>query len=418
MTKRQWTDAELQEALALKGTGAKWREVAAHFDCTVDAIRSAVKGRGLEVPKVEKADTPPEAPKEPDTLETRTAKARDAMERKHEKHLFKQLLDEKARTEVIVEGLQAAVQALPRVYTPLPTVIIKPTQKPEEAILTISDSQIGQWTRQEETGGLGHYNLDVFAQRAERLRQSVLEISETHRSRGGLPVLNVFFAGDIVDGEAIFPNQLAHIDLDVAGQLMLGVDTFAPFLISLLEVYPTVRVLSVSGNHGRSGHSKKEPGMRFRSNWDYIMAQFLRARLIQYADRIQWNVPESWFAIQEVQGKRFLVHHYDVVKSWMNLPYYGLDRYDSRFSRVLHARGMHYDYMIGGHFHNYANVETPTGEWIINGAWPGASYHSLRDLAVASSPSQMMFGVHPERGLTWRYKIGLAEDPAVDLVMP
>lgn len=407
-----WTPEKLHEAVRLKQGGLTWVALGKALGVSGNQVRMALRDHGLwppsegtVTPVAETAD-----PAEPDTLETRTARARADMERQHEKQLYRQLLQEKARTETIVDVLTTVVQALPRAYNPLPRVILKEHQTPEESVLVISDTQIGQWTRAEETGGLGHYNLDVFGRRAERLRQSVLSISQLHQKQRPLPVLNIFFAGDIADGEGIFPNHLAHLDLDVAGQVMLAVDTFAPLLISLLDVYPTIRVLSVSGNHGRSGKSKKEPGLRFRSNWDYIIAQFLRARLHEYADRIQWTIPETWFAIQEIQGWRFLVHHYDVVRGWMGLPFYGLDRYDRNFSRLLHAHGQDYHYMVGGHFHTFADVETPVGEWIINGAWPGASYHSLRNMAVGSRPSQIMFGVHPKHGITWRYKIDLMGD--------
>lgn len=407
---KRWTDAQVAEAADLKRAGMTWRALGEHFGCKPESVRNAIRGRGLDTkPGAKPEDNKTEATADPDTLETRVAKARDDMERQHEKHLYKQLLKEKARTEAIVDALTTVVQALPRQYKPLPNVIISDKRTPEEAVLVLSDTQIGQWTRPEETGGLGDYNLNIFAERAEVLRRSVLSISQLHQKQRPLPVLNVFFAGDIADGEQIFPNHIAHLDLDVAGQVMLAVDVFAPFLISLLDVYPKIRVLSVSGNHGRAGKSKKEPGLRFRSNWDYIIAQFLRARLHEYEDRIEWNIPETWFAIQEVQGWRFLVHHYDVVRGWMGLPFYGLDRYDRNFSRLLHAHGQDYHYMIGGHFHNFADVETPVGEWIINGAWPGASYHSLRNLAVGSRPSQTMFGVHPKHGITWRYKIDLLD---------
>ena len=404
------------EALALKRQGLEWPAVAQRLNAqygtalTAEGIRQRCKRARLAT-SLDDGDSAGEAAAPPAppavSLPEQVTTMRAKMEREHERQLYQQLLREKARTDIIVEALQSAIQALPATHAPMAPVMPHHPRKAEESVLVISDAQIGQWTRAEETGGLGGYDLATFAQRAEILRQSVTNITRLHQQHGNLPTLNVFLAGDLVDGESIFPNHLAHIDIDVVGQVLTAVDVFAPMLIDLLGLYQTIRVLAVSGNHGRVGKSKKEPGSRFRVNWDYIVAKFLQARLSQY-DRITWTVPESWFAIQEIQGWRFLVHHYDVIKSWMNLPYYGLDRYDGRFSRVLHSRGQDYHYMVGGHFHNYANVETPVGEWIINGAWPGASYHSLRDLAVASRPSQMFFGVHPDHGISWRYKIDLS----------
>jgi len=49
-------------------------------------------------------------------------------------------------------------------------------------------------------------------------------------------------------------------------------------------------------------------------------------------------------------------------------------------------------------------------EAIINGAFPGGSEYSLRKHYEASDPSQLFFGIHPRRGMTWRYKIKLTEE--------
>lgn len=420
MPTRKWDLERLAPLAQQRLAGTSWRELAAAEGVSPNALRMAIRDHGgtdacaayqrLPVP----VDDPPVP--EADTIEARTAEARAKMERATERRLYKELLRERARTAVIVEALQSCVPALPRQASrrwaePPPVG----HRQAEEAVLVISDSQIGQWTRPEETGGLGDYNVAVFQQRAAVLRHHVRRITARHQTGESLPALNVLFAGDIVDGEAIFPNHLAHLDLDVTGQVLVAVDVFASLLIDLLELYPSIRVLSVSGNHGRTGRSKKEPGMRFRSNWDYIVAKFLETRLMQYP-QISWTIPESWFAIQEICGWRFLVHHYDVIRAWMGIPYYGLDRYDKNFSRLLGALGQAYDYMIGGHFHNFADVETPVGEWIINGAWPGASYHSLRTLAAASRPSQLFFGVHPDHGITWRYRIDLLGDARVPLL--
>lgn len=402
---RKYSDEQLLEYLRRhEKNGEKYKDIAKEIGTTGDNLSKIISKR-IRV-KTQKDKLRQTNKEEVATLEQRKAEARAEMERQAERQMYNKMLKESARTDAIVEAVIRHVTALPEYHSALPTIAIKRDRKPEESILVLSDSQIGQWTRPEETGGLGDYDFDIFRRRAENLRSSVFSITDLHQKSGTLSGLNIFLAGDMLDGEAVFPNQSAHIEDGLIAQLWTAVDTFAPMFESYLDLYPKIHVFSVNGNHGRSGRSKKEPGFRFSSNWDQVFAMFLRERL-RNNKRIEFTIPNSWFLIADILGWRFLIHHYDVVKSWMNLPYYGLDRYDRNFSRVLQAKGMSYDYMIGGHFHNYANVETPVGEWIINGAWPGASYYSLRDLAVASRPSQLFLGVHPDHGLSWRYKVDL-----------
>ena len=103
----------------------------------------------------------------------------------------------------------------------------------------------------------------------------------------------------------------------------------------------------------------------------------------------------------------FLLTHGETIKSWNAIPYYGFDRADARWTKLLQARGQKFDYFLIGHHHNQAQIDSPVGEKIVNGCWPGGSQYSLKSLNTANRPSQLLFGIHPRHGITWRYKVNL-----------
>ena len=75
----------------------------------------------------------------------------------------------------------------------------------------------------------------------------------------------------------------------------------------------------------------------------------------------------------------------------------------------MNSQDKQFDYLTIGHFHNPATVDGARGEKIINGAWAGGSFFSLKVLQTASRPSQYFFGVTPKHGISWRYKVYLDE---------
>ena len=113
-----------------------------------------------------------------------------------------------------------------------------------------------------------------------------------------------------------------------------------------------------------------------------------------------------------IEGEHtYTVNGAGVHNSWNSIPYYGIDRADSRWTKMLQVNQLSYEYMLIGHHHNSATIDSPVGEKIVNGCWPGGSQYSLKQLNTSSKPSQWFFGVHERRGISWRYKIDLVAGP-------
>jgi hypothetical protein len=136
----------------------------------------------------------------------------------------------------------------------------------------------------------------------------------------------------------------------------------------------------------------------------------IEVMLKHYEDRIEWVVPKSNWCIADICGHNFLLLHGDTIKGWNGLPYYGIDRADSRLKNMLASKGQYFRYMCLGHHHNPADIDSPSGEKILNGTMVGGSDFSINILHTSSRPSQWYFGVQPKKGITWRYKILLDEE--------
>lgn len=63
--------------------------------------------------------------------------------------------------------------------------------------------------------------------------------------------------------------------------------------------------------------------------------------------------------------------------------------------------------MCLGHFHNASFIDWNEVEIFVNGCFVSDDQWVLKKLGLASSTTQITFGVHPRKGVTWRYKVRL-----------
>lgn len=334
----------------------------------------------------------------PSPLDAQVEKEKQATIQRMQIKTWTEALHERARTEILVDAVKASVFQLPPYAGPRPTP--QSGGDEYEVVQLLGDMQIGQHTTREETGGICEYSTPIFLQRLAiletKLARRVTDLGHIYR----LPKLWCFLLGDIVDNETIFPGQKSEIDTDVIGQLFTAVDALAGFCLRTQEYFGEVEVVCIYGNHGRVG---KKGENKLYVNWDYIAYKFLEARLAAQP-RIKFQIPLTWWHLVNLRGSKFLLTHGDQIKSWMGIPYYGLDRADANITTLLQPLGISYDYLVVGHHHNAASVDRPQGEKIVNGNWPGGSLFSLHKLNRATVPSQTMFLVGDE-GIALREKL-------------
>ena len=304
--------------------------------------------------------------------------------------------------EVISQKILAAISnipPLPALKKP-PTVIIKRGLEEEEMVLLVSDVQAGLLVDSKESGGLGSFNTDMLLKYIEALQTSVLRIKQYHAT---VKTLNIFWLGDIVEGEEIYGGQLREIDMNVIQQVMFCWERFAHFMNEFASEFMQVKCWGVVGNHGRIGRKGEHSPM---SNFDYLLYKMWEERL-KTKKNIQWKVSESWWDIASIQGWKFLlVHGDDTGQSFAGIPFYAVNRHKSRYREMFKSvldEQMDFDYMTIGHHSEIAEFKNI----LLNGSWPGGTEFSIKRLQLADVPSQKLFGVHKEHGVTWSRNIHL-----------
>lgn len=392
----------------LRDQGLTWGQIGNQLGISKDAARSACrvyegthhKPKSASVVDDHAAGGADEKPQP--TYDERIEQAKEVARAKIDEQTYKRLLAERGRTELMMERLETAVRALPTVV-PKPFVIVKSKHADEHAVLCISDVHIGEFVDPEQTGGLGAYNMAIFQQRMDNLKQSVAEIIDIQRKSYNIPKLHVFFIGDIVTGEGIYRGQSNHIELDVTEQVFEGVQQFGLMIAEFRHVFSEIHCTGVYGNHGRVGIKGEN---RLYTNWDRVAYKFMYEQTKNQTN-LTWNIPKAWFAREDVLGSLFHLSHGEQLKSQLGTPYYALNRYDAQQTQ-LHRDNPH-RYLIVGHHHQAAEIDSPHGERLMNSTWVGGSLFSLYALSASTEPSQWFFGVSPKRGISWRYKLMLED---------
>ena len=332
-------------------------------------------------------------PKEPDMTPVERMHS-DSLKREVERLSKKQTF-----YEMVGDRIIEAIGALPSLPVVKPKVEAVPkTLKEEEMVLLLSDVQAGTVVSAKESGGLGDFNTAILMEEIDYLEQAIRSIKRYHPN---VRKLNVFWLGDIVEGETIFEGQSRVIDMNVVQQTIFCIEKFGRFIHNLAGVFTEVVNYGVIGNHGRVGKKGVHGPL---SNFDYLVYRMLEMRL-QSQPNVRWNVSESWWQLADVQSWTFLLTHGDKfgTSTW-GIPFYATQRRKTRYRELFKQSDVpDFDYMCSAHHHQPASFQRN----IMNGNWIGGSEMSLWDMQSGGAASQTLFGVVETNGLTWMREINL-----------
>jgi len=300
------------------------------------------------------------------------------------------------------DGLvQHVVDVMEDVITPMaPPKKIKRTKSKkktmEHAVLLLSDQHIDQIVAPSSVNGHETYNFKIGVRRAEVLVEEVLKFLTETMCGFDFEQLHVLSLGDNISSpihnhttRSAFKNDF--VNAFAAGQVM------AAMLHELSPHFDKVNVLGLSGNHPRRTVRKAYPEPL--DNFDYLVVKEA-SMLCRDHSNIEFNIPDSYTHIQEVNGHRIFACHGDDLKG----------PHPIQALKALHAKQCQMDANIDayvcGHFHQPGqfqltaqNGKSPVA--VSNGAWVGTDPYCYNALATGGEPSQMLFGVHAHNGVTW-----------------
>ena len=291
--------------------------------------------------------------------------------------------------ELIVEQvreLYADVAAHP-LPTPPPARPVSRKRQCEIAVLHVSDTQIGKAT--------ASYDVTIAHARLVELARRACECIDAHRAYASVERVHVYLGGDIVEGESIFPGQAHEIAENVGRQAIRSApDALSDMLKILAGHVDRVHVVAVTGNHGRS--APRSMGAHPASNWDAVVYGVLRERL-RAESRISWNVPDTWYAVDEVFGWRNLVTHGDLIRGgFAGFPFYGVGK---KISGWADALGVPWHNLYFGHFHTMASGRQNSRAWYCNGTTESDNDYARAELAATGLPMQRLQFFNARHGM-------------------
>lgn len=240
--KTRWTPEMLTELRQKRNQGASFPELATYFHRSPTAVSRVCERNGIRVAEEKVAPAT--------TLEEDKSRVSDATWQTRHDELnkkYQKLLKEQTVIDQLVEEISVIA---PKSYDPAPPVR-RPggstTSEPQEAVLHISDSHIGQVVSADQTLLYGSYNMGIFLDRLAYLEDAVTSICTEHVNTR-LPALHIAWGGDLLHGDLGHGNEAAHL-VTLFEQFYAGSHAFAQFVRNVAANFEHVHCWGVVGNH-------------------------------------------------------------------------------------------------------------------------------------------------------------------------
>ena len=257
------------------------------------------------------------------------------------------------------------------------------------AILQISDVHYGKVVDfRGDDADLNRYNKDI----AKRRLTHLFNETEKFLDRNEIENLVITLQGDIVSG--IIHEELKYRVNESLMNELFELSTQLSFLINNLPPHINVKVLCVSGNHGRIS-KRWEAEFKATQNFDYLFGLMVK----NMCPNIDMEVSESTSKIFNVNGKHYIIHHGDFTRGGKNLtgaPAFTASRDSSFMSNKYQKMGyQNIEAILIGHFHTHFYIPGMNVKIIGNASVIGPDSFSVENVLL-SDPSQNLVIIDSE----------------------
>lgn len=268
-------------------------------------------------------------------------------------------------------------------------------------VLLLSDLHLDEVVDLEAMDGMNEYDRAIAHLRLERVVESTVKLLSTYVSGVHIDNLVAAMIGDIITGwihaelertnEAPVPATIAHWVPHLASALVYLADT--------LDV--RIYVPWVDGNHDRA-YGKPQMKQRAQSSFSWIIANWLADHL-RHDNRIQFGITTSPEQIVPVYDTRFLLNHGDQFRSYGGVGglYPAMLKWLLRKHDLYSQTKQDFDYALLGHWHQPLWGQ----DFVVNGSLKGYDEYAKHGGFKFNKPSQQLFIVTPERGITQRIEV-------------
>jgi len=316
---------------------------------------------------------------------------------------YKALIKINALQDRIIETIE---ERLPNLNIRIPKYTKPKGHKSTESfVVNLADLHIGEVINKQEMMGLNEYNLSIMEKRFNFYIDTIINIKE-NKLNYNFDELVIFFLGDMFSGD--IHEELSNTnEANIIDCLFSAANMMFSAIVYLLNFFSIIRLEGVVGNHSRL--KKKVYYKQRYANWDFVLYKTLEMLINKagLSKRIICNFPKSIFLLTKIKKSNFLALHGGDIKSYNSIPWYGIQRASAQLMDILTSNRKFFDYIILAHFHSNSTIDRAKGEKILCGSMIGANEFSLIRSFTGSRPRQLIFGVHKDEGVTWRYPINL-----------
>ena len=267
-----------------------------------------------------------------------------------------------------------------------------PDSQTESVVLHMADIHYGKETNS--------YSPQKFITRMDAVGKRMVRIKNLLGDDYKLTELVVSIAGDANDGTGIYKTQDHHQTItDVEKQANDLANILTKWLLWQKRVWGSVRVEAVPGNHGRAGQFAHEA-----SNWDRTCYRYLSKNLKGQIEVNFEDADNPFIRKFRVRGHDYLLYHGHDIRSYANIPYYGIM---VRVLRWSASRLAPFDVVLMGHFHTCSLWPINKYDVLLSGTMATDDEWSLQTFGLEAVPRWWMFGVSDSRPTTWMYRLDL-----------
>lgn len=398
------TEDKLNDVRKRIEAGETVTAIAKDMGYTREGLSRALNRKEQPKPKVvrqEKREVPVEELSVVNQLEGKLHVAND--ENRVLKAQLKQAQTQSVTLKMLADELKRLVQPIPP-YNEMWKKRSRGKVK-ESCALHLSDGHHDAVILPHRCQGLERHDFNIAMARGEHLVDTVLDWTQTHMTFHEFQTLWVLAYGDHTSGEIHGNVKHTHFGNMMRNCLAIG-QFHAQMYRDLAQWFPEIKVLYLSGNHGRRKEVRKKDYQAAWDSWDYLIAETAASYCADLWN-VEFLIPDAFSAVVNIEGFNLHCFHGDDIRGWAGVPWYGIERKTRRLTALNAAYDRKVHYYCLGHFHAAATQAALKGETVINGAWPACDPYTFNALDGCNEPMQIFHGVHESQGISWRLPIKL-----------
>lgn len=323
--------------------------------------------------------------------------------RKENQRLARSVDKYKAQTNEMIDAVYKAAydafSSLELPTVPKPKLSKRKSGDEEVAVAVLADWQLGKQTPT--------YNTMACAERISLYGDKVERFTEIARADHPVNHLRMWLLGDIVEGEEIFPGQSHLIDSSLYAQVGVnGPQILRDLILHMLEVFETIHIVGVIGNHGSIGGRARRM-YNGETNMDRLLYKIVEW-MFAYEPRVTFDIPDghgerNFYAVDTIGDYGTLLMHGDQFPPPSSVHTY----YKKVMGWKDGAIPEHFDDVFIGHYHQNTKMTLGSSILRISGSPESFNTFAQETLAVMGRPSQHLQFVHPENGVSSEHTIWL-----------